>query len=275
MQIVTEVRARLPADARRVPVLYDAEAVFSAREILRRDIEGDAMPAMDQSRMIEKEMRLAHAASHVTAVNAREAELFRGAGCRSVSVLGDGLRARPGKREFHDRQGVLFVGAMDDDPSPNVDAIVWFAQQVLPRLGLRLTVAGRCAAPRVQALGGQGVILLGMVDRLEPLYDETRVFVAPHRYAAGIPIKVLDAAARGLPCVMSPLLAEQLGWTDGVEALTAASPEAFAAAVLRLHRDKSLWSALRQRALDAIEEQFSVERFRQSASGAIEASFRS
>jgi hypothetical protein len=95
---------------------------------------------------------------------------------------------------------------LDDDPSPNVDALVWFTNHVLPLVQnainpIRLVVAGRCGAERVRALAGVDVILHGMVDDLGPFFDATRVFVAPHRYAGGIPRKVLDAAARGVPVV--------------------------------------------------------------------------
>jgi hypothetical protein len=37
-----------------------------------------------------------------------------------------------------------------------------------------------------------------------------RVFAAPTRYSPGIPLKVHDAAAHGLPVVRTPLMAEQL-----------------------------------------------------------------
>jgi glycosyltransferase involved in cell wall biosynthesis len=74
--------------------------------------------------------------------------------------------------------------------------------------------------------------------------------------------------------VISALLAGQLGWTNGAEVLTAVAPEDFAHAILRLHRDESLWTALRQRALAAVAKQFSVEAFRHSAASAIEASLR-
>ena len=69
------------------------------------------------------------------------------------------------------------------------------------------------------------------VDDLTPLYDDARVFVAPTRYSAGISLKVIEAAARGVPIVCTPLVARQLGWISGEELLTAETPAEFACAV--------------------------------------------
>ena len=52
------------------------------------------------------------------------------------------------------------------------------------------------------------------VDDLTPLYEDARVFVAPTRYSAGISLKVIEAAARGVPIVCTPLVSRQLGWSQ-------------------------------------------------------------
>ena len=251
----------------RPPVLYDAEAVWALRAALQSAVQGQPMSAQAQEALLLEEARLAAAASHVMAVNETEAEVFRARGCTSVSVVSHGFTAAPTPNGHAVRQDLLFVGALDDDPSPNADALTWLVNEILPRvqalLGtpLRLLVAGRCAAPRVRALAGPQVILLGQVADLGSLYDGARVFVAPHRFAAGIPTKVLEAAARGLPCVCSELLAAQLGWRDGHEVLTASTADGLAQALARLYGDPALWSTLRQGALQALAGQFTEARF--------------
>jgi glycosyltransferase involved in cell wall biosynthesis len=92
--------------------------------------------------------------------------------------------------------------------------------------------------------------------------------IAPTRFAAGIPHKVTEAAAHGVPVVLTPLLAGQLGWSEGVEALVAEGPAAFAAAVRRVHDDSDLWIQLRRAALAAVRRDHSPERF-QSAVAAV------
>ena len=84
-----------------------------------------------------------------------------------------------------------------------------------------------------------------------PIYDQHRVFIAPTRFAAGMPYKVHEAASLGLPVVATELLRRQLGWEDGRELLAAEAtdPAAFAGRVVALQRDVGLWHHLRESAL--------------------------
>jgi glycosyltransferase involved in cell wall biosynthesis len=101
----------------------------------------------------------------------------------------------------------------------------------------------------VRALAASDVQVLGAVADLRPLYERARVFVAPIRFGAGLPHKVHEAAAHGLPVVATSLLCQQLGWRDGQELAAADSPERFADAIIRLHRDAAAWRAQRDHAL--------------------------
>src|SRR5207253_7021477 len=91
----------------------------------------------------------------------------------------------------------------------------------------------------------EGVELLGAVEDLVPLYNRARVFIAPTRFSAGVPLKVYEAAAHGLPVVATDLLARQLGWEPGEDLLAApaSDPDAFASACARLHDDADLWQS--------------------------------
>jgi glycosyltransferase involved in cell wall biosynthesis len=96
-----------------------------------------------------------------------------------------------------------------------------------------------------------------------PLYEAARIFIAPTRFAAGTPYKIYEAAAMGLPCVVTTLLAEQLGWRDGEEllAVPADEPMAFAAAIARLYHDEALWMRLRAGALKRLARENSPADF--------------
>lgn len=197
-----------------------------------------------------------------------EAARFRGAGHADVHVLGHSLVTHPTPRPVTDRHGLLFVGALKDEDSPNVDSLLWFHREVLPLIRARLgraadvMVAGRNDAPSIRALRGQGLTLLGRVPDLTDLYDKARVFIAPTRYAGGIPHKIHEAAAHGLPVVATPLLAEQLGWRDGDDLLVGGTPEAFAEQIVRLSTDDALWETVRANALRRIETECDPAAFR-------------
>jgi glycosyltransferase involved in cell wall biosynthesis len=103
-------------------------------------------------------------------------------------------------------------------------------------------------------LDAAGVRLCYSVTDLRPLYDIARVFLAPIRFAAGIPIKILEATAAGLPTAGTLLMARQLGWTPGVEMIAEDDPGAFSSAVIRLHEDEGLWNQMRTAAKQRLKE---------------------
>jgi glycosyltransferase involved in cell wall biosynthesis len=258
-------------------LIYDAEAVFAEREIVRCALTGQALSATAAAKLRQEEMALAHAADSVLAVSAAEAELFRAGGCADVRVLGHALTLAPTPADHAARQDLLFVGALHEDPSPNVDGLLWFVSEVMPRLdamigtGWCLHVVGRAEAGRVQALAGPRIHLLGRVADLTPLYNASRVAIAPMRYAGGIPHKVHEAAAHGLPVVTTPLLARQLGWTHEAELLAADTPDGFAQGCERLFHDAALWAQLREGALAALRRDCDESAFTQTVAALLSA----
>ena len=117
------------------------------------------------------------------------------------------------------------------------------------------------------------VDIVGPVHDLAPLFNRHRVFVAPTRFAGGLPFKVQEAAAFGVPMVVTTLLADQVGWKDDVELLSAPADDAkeFASDVARLYQDSTLWARLRSEALKAVERDCAPARFRQDLSKILEA----
>jgi glycosyltransferase involved in cell wall biosynthesis len=104
---------------------------------------------------------------------------------------------------------------------------------------------------------------------LTSLYNQARVFVAPTRYAAGIPIKAHEAASFGVPLVVSNLIGEQLGWQHGNECLMAETPIAFAGECCRLYQDANLWERLRTNALLRVINELSDEVFDKAVASVI------
>jgi glycosyltransferase involved in cell wall biosynthesis len=124
----------------------------------------------------------------------------------------------------------------------------------------RFDVVGENDTDEIRRLTA-GVRMVGPVEDLTRSYDTHRVFVAPTRFAAGLPHKVHEAAARGVPVVATPLLAGQLGWRHDVEILSAETPRAFADSCVQLYNDAGLWSRIRENALTRLERDCSPERF--------------
>ena len=65
-------------------------------------------------------------------------------------------------------------------------------------------------------------------------------------------MKIYHAAASGIPCVVTPLLAIHLNWTHEREVLVAETPEDFAQQCVRLYTDAALWERLRVTAFERV-----------------------
>lgn len=132
---------------------------------------------------------------------------------------------------------VVFTGAMDY--WPNVDAVTWFAQEVLPPLrrkrpSVRFWIVGRSPTAAVAALAGEGVSVTGTVLDVRPYLQHAAVVVAPLRVARGIQNKILEAMAMGVPVVTSTIAAGGVDAVAGEHLLVADSPLENTEAILRL-----------------------------------------
>jgi sugar transferase (PEP-CTERM/EpsH1 system associated) len=103
---------------------------------------------------------------------------------------------------------LVFTGRMDY--RPNIDAVRWFAREVLPLLrrhnsGLRFWIVGAAPTREVLSLGElPGVRVTGRVPDTRPYLAAADVVVAPLRIARGIQNKLLEAMAMARPVVATP-----------------------------------------------------------------------
>lgn len=274
MRIVKPLLAQNPEAFEGVKTIYDAEAIFSLRDIAKRRVRGEAADEAGSRAQIAEEMGLVNGIDTVLSVSQTEGELFRQYHPDQVYVLGHVVKADPTPGEFRLRSDILFVGAIYEDDSPNADSLVWFVNHVLPAIrrvlpDVRLQIVGPNQSKRVLELTGDSVIALGKVDDLAPYFNQARIFVAPTRFAAGIPIKVYDAAAHGLPIFGTSLIAAQVGWQDDCDLLVADEPAAFAARCVRLYQNETLWKTLRLNALTRIGQECSRDAFRATLKAAL------
>jgi GT2 family glycosyltransferase len=249
------------------PCVYDAEAVYALREIGRRQLFGPPLMEADGQALIDAELSLARGCAAVLVVSDAERRLFESAAIANVSIVGHAVQPAPTPNSFDHRRTILFVGAFNQE-SPNEDAVRFFCRDVLPVLRAReacmgpVIVAGSRIPEGVKACADSTVVWLSDVNDLTPLYDDARVFVAPTRYSAGIPLKVIEAAAHGVPVVCTPLVARQLGWDAGTDVLTADNASDFARTIASVFADRGLWLSLRDAALRRVAADYGVAVFR-------------
>jgi len=251
-----------------IDVIYDAEAVFTEREAGLRQVGGNPMTESEVKGALEAEIRLAALADRVLTVSERDRKTFLSHGIEQADVLGHCLEPRVGEVPFESREGILFVGAVHQDNSPNGDSLVWFLSEIFPRIrkslgDIPMVIAGVNQSERIREMALPPVQILGHLPSLNDLYATSRIFVAPTRFAAGIPHKIHEAAAHGLPVVTTPLLAHQVGWTDR-ELSVGEDAEAFVAACIDLYTNAAKWASVRKSALERIRKECSPATFQES-----------
>ncbi len=167
--------------------------------------------ALEGRRVRKLEKELCGWAKGVFLVSPAEAKLFDGftaAGTATAATNGvdlDYFRPQP---DVKLKLACAFVGAMDYPP--NVDAAVWFATDIWPRVravhaAAEFRVIGRQPTPTVLRLHGtNGVNVVGQVPDVRPHVASAAVAVCPVRIARGLQNKVIEAMAMGKPTVASP-----------------------------------------------------------------------
>jgi polysaccharide biosynthesis protein PslH len=143
----------------------------------------------------------------------------------------------PRDHDYTHADTLLFTGNMDY--APNVDAVEYFTQAILPLIRVRFpqvrfVIAGQKPVPRVTALANELVQVTGFVQDLAAMYNSASVVVAPLRFGAGTQNKVLEAMATGVPVVCSNIGFAGLGISSGEGAIMQTDPRAFADSVIEL-----------------------------------------
>lgn len=136
---------------------------------------------------------------------------------------------------------LVFTGQMDY--APNVDAVVHFAEAVLPQVRKQhpeacFHIVGRNASPAVKALATHpGVKVEGPVDDIRPWIGSADMVVAPLRIARGIQNKVLEAMAMARPVIASSAAAEGIVAQSGQHFVVARDDGVMAEAIIALAAD--------------------------------------
>lgn len=191
-------------------------------------------------RLLAYEREVARQAERSFFVTDKESAMFRSMAPESASrveTLCNGVdaehfapRADCASPFAADELPIVFTGAMDY--WPNVDAVSWFVQSMLPALRrewprARFYIVGRSPTPAVQQLVAADVVVTGTVPDVRPYLQHAAVVVAPLRLARGIQNKVLEAMAMAGPVVASSECTGALEALVGDEVLAATTAEDF------------------------------------------------
>ncbi|HEV8128438.1 MAG TPA: glycosyltransferase family 4 protein [Candidatus Eisenbacteria bacterium] len=173
---------------------------------------------------------------------AEAAELARIAPKATVRVVPNGMgTSRLRASTLREPASLLFLGNLE--VFHNRDAASFLARDVFPRVraeipGATLAIAGKGSdLVRSWAERLPGVRVLGFVEDADQVISRASVFVAPHRFAAGVQNKVLQALSCATPVVTTSVVRAGLEPVPEGVIRVADDPEHIAAHVVALLRD--------------------------------------
>jgi O-antigen biosynthesis protein len=227
-----------------IRVIYDTVDLGYIRK--RREAallaEGDA----EWQELRRVEIDAARRADATVVVTAIEKEALEELGIPNIFVIPTLHEAIvSGGRRYEGTAGLLFIANYNH--RPNVDAAQWLNDWVMPLVwktlpDVSVVLLGSNPTPEILALRSERVRVTGYVRDVSMYFQDSRLFVAPLRFGAGMKGKIGQALQYALPVVTTPVGAEGLGLRDGENAAIAeAEPEAFAAAIVALYGDKDRW----------------------------------
>ena len=214
------------------------------------------------------EARVCRTFDHTICVSPGDADTLRtGFGIDSVSVIPTGVDTdffRPFEGMPRSRQ-LVFVGSMDWDP--NEDGVIWFLQEIYPRIqqsmqDVSFYIVGRNPSERlrVTAKANPSVVVTGTVADVRPYLASSELVVVPLRVGGGTRIKIPEAMAMSRPVISTSIGVEGLPFQHGREMSIADQPEEFARAVLDLLEDGPRRNALGSAARCAVVQKHSWDR---------------
>ncbi|MCM2322541.1 MAG: glycosyltransferase family 4 protein [Oligoflexia bacterium] len=165
---------------------------------------------------------------------------------------------------LHARAGstLFFSGTLSYQP--NIEALRWFCEEILPRLRRakgpalpRVVVAGASpSAETVKFLQDAGIEVHADVEAIQPLLGEAAVVVTPLLSGSGTRFKILEAMAAGKAVVSTRKGAEGLALSPSYDIWLADSADRFASAILHLLEDSHLRGEMGARAIETVRRRY-------------------
>jgi sugar transferase (PEP-CTERM/EpsH1 system associated) len=223
--------------------------------------------------LLRHERLLALKAKHSFFVTEKERSLFSNIAPESIhktSALNNGVDSdfflpndffvSPYISETEEIIPIVFTGAMDY--LPNIDAVIWFVEEVFPQLiyinsNFRFYIVGRNPSKSVISLKSAIVFVTGTVKDVRPYLQYARVIVAPLRIARGVQNKILEAMSMAKAVVASVACVQAIDVVDGIEIFSAETSKDFIEKIKNLAYDNSLAQSVGMRARANILKKYS------------------
>ncbi len=214
--------------------------------IWERIAEGTRNPAKKaylkylSKRLKDYELSVIHDVDGIAAISAEDEEKYASLGFeRPLLTIPFGIDTDQYPFSPHKKEKVtLFhIGAMDW--RPNLEAMLWFLEDVWPLINMKfpdleLHLAGRGLTDDLLGTSYKNVVIHGEVESAKDFMAEHSIMIVPLLSAGGIRVKIIEGMAMGKAIVSTSVGAEGIDATPNQHLAIGDEAETFATAISRL-----------------------------------------
>lgn len=251
-------------------IIYYGHDLHFLREKREYDLTGDADLLKSSQEWEEKELHLMRAVDMAYYPSCVEVEeIHHVAPDVKVKAIPAYLFANIQEKDYdYDaRQDLMFIGGFGH--RPNVDAVVWLAKEIMPRLlellpDICVYILGSNPPEEIIELNNAHLQIKGFVtdQELENYYQNCRLSIVPLRYGAGIKGKVVEAMRYGMPVMTTSIGAEGIQGAESILEI-ADDAKAFAEKLAALYQNSDELCARSKAEYRYVRENFSFDNARQ------------
>ena len=168
--------------------------------------------------------------------------------------------------EFEDRKDFIFIGNFLH--APNHDAVLFLKEQIwplirkqLPEAKIHIYGAYPTNAIKVIHHPKSNFFVHGRIDRVDAVFLNARLLLAPLRFGAGIKGKLLESMQYGTPSVTTSIGAEGMFGNFPWNGAIVDSPEEFAENTVMLYNRKNKWQEAQQNGFSILKSRFTKDKF--------------
>lgn len=240
--------------------IYDTVDLHFIREQRAKQVSSSVSLVIDNNidKLKEKELKLANLADYTITVTDVEKEILNQHNIANVYTIPNihPLQNIADKSlTFNEREGLLFIGSYLHQP--NIDAAFWLIKEIMPIVWqthpyIKVFLLGSNPTEDILGLAANSVIVPGYIEDVAPFFLNSRIFVAPLRFGAGMKGKIGQSLEFGLPVVSTEIGVEGMYLNDGENCMVADDTAKFAAKIVRLYDNEALWQRIHENSLNAI-----------------------
>ncbi len=240
-----------------IKIIFDTVDLHFVRMLRQAEKEQNEKLKKKAVKFKKIELNLAKDADATLVVTETELKLLEEEGITNIFVIPNvhALSIPESEISFENRKGIVFIGGYKHEP--NVDAVKWLVNEIMPsawnKLGnIPVYLLGSFPPEEVKNLAGDNVFVPGFLEDVSEYFLNSRIFVAPLRYGAGMKGKIGQSLEFGLPIVSTEIGTEGMNLTHEKNVMLANETKDFSDKIIQLYQDANLWKTIKENAYQSI-----------------------